>query len=555
VRAALALSFLLSACSGDADAPACPAGETMRNGACAIRFDDCGDHAIAIRGGGCKPAGVTDCGAGFAADGAGGCNAILPPEACADGTYALPGDASCHPVPCDEPSSDGALLVDGRASDGGDGSAAKPFRTFTAALGRATAGATIVVASGTYDENLSIAVPVKIFGRCDAPVLIRGRDSTRATLQVTAAAELHQLSVTGPYVGVLAGNAKGVLLDRLWLHDIGRNPIYVLDEGPGADVTLRDIFIERSKGSGVIVASATATIERLAVRAMSPHPTVATTSGYALHLRHQDIGGTPRDQGATVTVKSAHFEATSTAGIVNESGELRVEGMLLRDVRPTDAGETGYGVVSGTSKTVPRNARVELVASVIERVTAYGVIVQGGSGRIDRCTVSGVAATAKGLRGFGIAGLADPTADRVPAELDIVSSVVRDTHVAGVIFVGAKGSFVGSVARGVQPIVASSLVGDGVCTVESDVTVDSSLVLEASRAGFSVFGGKATLKDTSLRCSPIPFNAERTAKDATGMIITSELSLDDAGGNACGCTGDLSICRAQSSGLEPLSAR
>jgi hypothetical protein len=64
-----------------------------------------------------------------------------------------------------------------------------------------------------------------------------------------------------------------------------------------------------------------------------------------------------------------------------------------------------------------------------------------------------------------------------------------------------------------------------------------------------------TVADPTLRCSPISLNTESSTRDKTGMIVTAETSLKDGGGNACGCTGDLAVCRAQSSGLEPIETR
>lgn len=68
------------------------------------------------------------------------------------------------------------------------------------------------------------------------------------------------------------------------------------------------------------------------------------------------------------------------------------------------------------------------------------------------------------------------------------------------------------------------------------------LIQSTDRAGISVFGASASMEDNDIFCQSVDlFGAEYGGFD---------FSLDDLGGNQCGC-GSLTICAAKGEGLEP----
>ncbi|MGZ3418603.1 MAG: right-handed parallel beta-helix repeat-containing protein [Polyangiales bacterium] len=554
-----ALLLVIGCHKASEPANACGADEELVDGTCKPR--DCGERSI-VTAGGCTPVGVPDdgCAEGFAPDGEGGCNAILPAEACAPGTYALPGETICHSIPCDEPTGV-SLYVDRKAAPGGDGTAAKPFDSLAAALGAASDGSVIAVAGGTYSEQLSVTKAVKIYGRCDAPVIVKGTDSSRATFQVTAAAELHQLQITSAYAGVIAGDAKGILLDRLHVHDCRHNGLYLLDEGPGADVTVRDTFVEKTLGTAIIVSSASAKLERVVVRDAKVIGSALADSGWLLQLRHQnDATGAPAKQGATVEVKRSIFEQGQTSGIVSQSSTLRLEGVLLRNVTPDAKGDVGWGISTGTHKESPLVSSLEVIGSRIESTFGFGILVAGGSATIERTTIRDVRATVQdGRRGVGIYATVDESTKSF-STVSIDRSVVRDTKGGGITVDGSNVTIKGSIVRGIAADDAG-LFGDGILAEDvtvfgtwltSTVSVEDTLVSTAARGGVTVFGTTLTAKNLTVRCAAVPIDAEALAPGTAGPIARPA-NLDDQGGNQCGCGASFDTCHAESGALAPTS--
>ncbi|MBI2395513.1 MAG: DUF1565 domain-containing protein [Deltaproteobacteria bacterium] len=331
-RILVTVACLCAACSADDEA--CPSGTTRRDGACVTTYDDCGPSALPIPGGGCEPigvradacavgftydiagtscvpvlpeapcapnaiavpgdtvchpVGVTACGAGTKPDDKGGCSAILPPAPCGRGTLALPGETSCHELASCGSGTFGDIAVDGStlfvdqsALAGGDGTKERPFRTVQEAVTAAKAGANVAVAAGTYEENVDVAKPLRIVGRCPSMVEIRGVGGAPAAFLHATGAELQRVAVTGPAGGVdLAGGAK---VDRVWTHDTGDVGLVMHKLGAGIP-SVTGSLVEGSRRIGIaLAAGVVGKVEKTVIRRTRAH-VEAPEMGHGLHVQ------------------------------------------------------------------------------------------------------------------------------------------------------------------------------------------------------------------------------------------------------------------------------
>jgi hypothetical protein len=227
------------------------------------------------------PAGVPPdgCAEGFISDKAGGCIAVLPDGACAVGTLAIPGETECRPVaPCgpsrwgDAPIDGATQFVDGSYNGGlSDGSEAQPWTGVQEAIDAAAEGAVIAIAAGTYPGSVAIRIkPVRLWGKCPGEVEIVG-EGDAAGIEISAAAdgtELHDLALSGsmsfPALGVWA--SQGVVVERVWIHDVPTVGIYINEKDRPAAVALVDVLVERTGDAGIFVDLAAATLDRTVVR-------------------------------------------------------------------------------------------------------------------------------------------------------------------------------------------------------------------------------------------------------------------------------------------------
>src|SRR5262249_12282480 len=147
------------------------------------------------------------CPTGFKAAASGwGCTAVVPPAACTRASMAVLGETSCVPIgdcarPFPPPNT--SIVVDPRAKPD-----ATHARTIAAALESAAPGATVAIATGTYDESLVLRRDVTIVGRCARDVVIRSpAQGTGAGVDVmNAVVGISGVTLDGHLHGVAIGD-------------------------------------------------------------------------------------------------------------------------------------------------------------------------------------------------------------------------------------------------------------------------------------------------------------------------------------------------------------
>lgn len=482
-RIALAAAIAVSAC-GDAtpgDASSSPGtGERPLDGGCVAGFEaidgDAGCTPVlpeaacapgtraAIGSATCLPVGVTTCAPGFEPDASGwGCDAILPDAACAigSGTRERLGSRTCAPVSdCNAPFPPAAATVTVSAAYEDAQLDGTHFRSIAEAVVAAPSGATIAVDKGTYVEKVTLQHrPVSIVGRCAEQVV----------LQQTA-------GVIGS--GISIGTNDDALLRNLTLRGFNAG-VAVL----GGKARLEAMVIEDGLLAGVVGGNFGTEV----------FLTNVVVRGMRVRAGGDQAFGVFASKGASVIVEDSVFSGNDfvNAGATEEGTTLRLARSILRDGRPIGTKRLhGMGVYAaqGAAVTVDESAIVDnsgagvdvhdaggdrssgvLRRSVIRRTKLDG----GGNGRGIEVTGSGLVVEQSTLGGSAQAELLTGAgADVKLTDVTMLGAPPRDANDRGGLGILADSSALEARSLAVvSPRAGIELQGESKLTMDSSVVV------------------------------------------------------------------------------------
>ncbi|MDC0685487.1 right-handed parallel beta-helix repeat-containing protein [Sorangium atrum] len=538
---ALVTALVVMGCGDqvDADGKACAAREVAReDGTC--ERQRCGPEEIALETGACQPAGLPPdmpcppgelalesgecqpagvppeaCGTGFAGDGNGGCEAILPEDECPEGQMAIPEETRCHEVaPCgdgpwgDIPVEPNTQFVD-QAYAGGDsdGTMTKPWTTIQRGIDEAVDGAIVAVTDGSYAEDVEIAgKAVRLRGRCPGLVEIRGLAPSAQAILVDGTAatgtEIRSLAVTGEGVGLFMAGVRDVTIEQVWVHGTGSLGIAAVKALRGhTSMVLKGSLVEQNRDIGVIVSGSDATIESTVVRATQPSADGAFGWGIGI----QDDRG--RGARTGVTVRASLVEQNHEVGVYVFGSDATIESTVVRATQPNADGTHGRGIEVQADPDTGERASVTVRACVIEQNHEVSVYISGSDATIESTVVRATQPSADGTGGWGISVQDDPdTGER--AGMTVRACVVEQNHDVGVIVFGADATIESTVVRATQPSAADGLEGRGIdvhsgvgTDKRASVTVRACLVEQNHVVGVLVSGSDATIESTVVRAT------------------------------------------------------
>jgi hypothetical protein len=489
-RAVLVIALVVSGCSDPGETVVVPPDEIV-----------CAAGELALPDGSCFQPGVAACAAGFVADDVGGCSAVLPEAPCPPGQLAVPGETTCHDVaPCGStpwgtaPEEPGTQHVDRAYAGGGsDGSAAKPWTTVQAALGAAVPGAVIALAAGSYDEDVDLGIPVRLWGRCPAMVSIAGTGQAVASIIVRGdGTEIRDVAVTGSKVGVGVLGAVGVLVERVWIHDSGGQGIAVSDAASPSALTLRTSLVEGAHLHGILGLVADIAVEASVIRGTLPD--AGNQAGRGIEL---DARGPP----GRLVVRGSIIEHSRELGIYDEAAELVVDATLVRDQEPLPGDTLGGGGIFVTSEAGDERAPVTLSGVVLERNHDFGVLAFGSDVTVTGTTVRDTLPMQIG--GRGISAMGHPTT-MARSTLMVASSLVERSNENGILVSGSDATIEATIVRGTTPWQADG-VGRGVTFQQSAdtgqgtaATLRTSLLEGHEGVGLLVGGATVTVEDSAV---------------------------------------------------------
>jgi len=539
----------------------------------------------------------------------------LPTEDCPPGQMAVPGEMACHPVMDCGTGRWGTIPVDAAtvyvdaayAGASSDGSEQQPYTTISSAVAAASPGALIAVAAGSYEEDVSITKPVRLWGVCPDLVQIVGQGNAVGPLLILSGAsgtEVVGLAATTDASPLTVGvsGAEDVILERLWIHDASGRGVNVEDALGPTSLTLRHTLVEKNRELGLFVATSAVALDGTVIRDTLPAQG-SFNGGVGMSVQGNPATGDP----ATVMVSASLIERNQDAGVLVAGSSATIEGTVVRDTLPRQSDQgSGRGINAQPNPATGTPAIVTVSTSRVERNHEVGVYVSGSTATIEGTVVrdtlpqqsdlssgrginvqadpdtaapstvtlatslfernhdlgvyvSGSAATIGGVvardtlprqsdqtRGRGIGVQAD-LFTAAPATATISASLVERNHDVGIIVAGAAATIEGTVVRDTMPRVSDALFGDGIAVFSvlapASGVVSGSVSEANARAGLSSFGADVSVGGLRLMCNAIDLAGEPHAE--------TPFSFNDLGDNLCGCEQDSSPCKAISAGLAP----
>jgi len=499
--------------------------------ACVPIFDDCQDDEVPMLGGGCKRVGgkeclngwglmgppdwtckpigpPTKCLAGWDKVAGGWCEPILPKSLCPAGTMEKIGHAACQPVGDCGSSTWGNLkttantiYVDqGHRGAGSKGTQTEPYKTITEALGQATAGAHVVVAAGTYKEQVSIQRKVTLEGRCAQQVTIDGGQQSPAVYikDWASGAVLRGMTITGAGGGLYVYNVTATA-ERVVVQGCGGRGVQVdLSDA----FTLRDSLVNENRGLGFSAYSSIAALERVVVRGTRERAS-DNKSGKGI----QASISSGQNRASQLVVRDSLVTGNRTAGVGVYSSTATLERTVVRDTNEQAAdNQFGQGIIAAIATGQTRPAEVTVRDCLISRNRSAGVTLYSSRATLERTVVR----STRGLaidNNYGNGVVAMPSSiNGVPAELVIRESLVKDNRGMGVALYSSKAEVDRAVVQDTHEQLGDSAYGMGIqaeimpgSKQPSALTVRRSVVAGSRSAGISIIGSTAFLEQTVVR--------------------------------------------------------
>jgi hypothetical protein len=360
------------------------------------------------------------------------------PTDCTDDEAHFPGEAACRRIGTACPAGDYAedipaestvLYVQGGAPAGGDGSVGSPFGTIADGLAAAPDGSVIALSKGTFDESVTLADPVTIWGACVAQTIVAPSTPAGTTPAIAlvgrGGSTVKNLQVSGARLGIDAnGNVEESHLSSVLVRGTLASGITALGGGSveaqdvvvrdtqaytglygvgvnvvdGGRVTLARVVLERNRTDGVVVFGAGSELvaSDLAVRDTLPQETdgdhgagIEVMEGAHATLERIAIDGN-RDvgigayDGAQVVATDVSVRGTEGAQLsgLYGSGLVARGGAVVTLTRVTSSGNRTAGILVTDESTMVTATDVVVAdtrAQEADGALGLGLAVQSGA--------------------------------------------------------------------------------------------------------------------------------------------------------------------------------
>jgi len=463
---------------------------------------------------------------------------------------ALAGETTCRAVaPCgagtwgDIPVETNTEHVDPSYAGGGsDGSASTPWTTISAAIAAADSGAIVALAAGSYGAVSLQGKALRLWGRCPEMVEIVGGANDTAAVFIREGAdgsELRDLAITGSSIGLLLSGSLAVLADRVWIHDLGSRAVNVeITLGPTA-LTVARSLVEEAVEFGIQFSGVEGAVVDTVVRDVSRLGNSMFGRGINIQPSQAD------DIRAAVMVEGALIERTHEAGMFIASSDASVENTVIRDIQAGTQGDA-RGINIQDKNLTGDPASVTVSGVFIDRTRVVGLYVAGSEADIEHVFVRDTQPNDAGIGGIGISFELNQITDHLASGV-IRASVIENSVASGANLSASQVAITGLLVRGVEPN-SQGLLGDGISVFivaehPTGAVVRGSVFADTLRAGLSNFGATVSIEDSRFDCNAFALNGQD--------VGLSPFTINDLGGNGCGCNGDHEECKVLSANLEP----
>lgn len=319
--------------------------------------------------------------------------------------------------------------------------------------------------------------------------------------------------------------------------------LLITDSAPGggkSSAVVSRCAILDNHAFGVAVTSSEVSIDGVRVAGTRASPGHGQ-SGYGLNLEIEP------GSDFFVDVQGSVAANNECAGLLAAGQNITLQGVLVRDTVPcTFDGSFGSGiVVQPFGEPAEGRSNVSIRSSWAHRNSFTGITILGADAVIEATKVSEGATRDDGHWGRGIAVQFEPATGQIP-KVTIHECAVNDNHEAGISVFGAEADIVATEVSRTRARPSEALYGDGIIAasefVHTTAAVSGCLIADSERAGLSSFGAHVSIEETIFECNAMNLNGE--------SYEDQPATLDDLGGNVCGCDDVTTQCQNEHLGLE-----
>jgi len=312
---------------------------------------------------------------------------------------------------------------------------------------------------------------------------------------------------------------------------------------PPAKLVMRTSLVEDNHDTGVIVASAEATIETSVIRNTQPDADLERGEYGVSALRYPES-----EVPATLVLHSSLVEANPASGVYVAGADATVEASVIRDNEShTDLLLNGRGIHAQIDPWMGAPSTLVVRSSLVERNHDVGIVVAGSAATVETSIVRDTLPDAHGFTGRGIQVQAAYPAPSPPATILVRASLIERNHEAGIEILGAVADIDGCVVRDSYPSPALE-AGHGITVISNPdygaatATVGATRIHQNALAAISSWGAHVAVGRSALSCNAFDLNAETN--------FGSAAEFDDLGENVCGCPEPIGSCKSVSAGLQ-----
>jgi hypothetical protein len=308
--------------------------------------------------------------------------------------------------------------------------------------------------------------------------------------------------------------------------------------GLASDVSVQSSLVLRGSEAGILVSSSKLDLDGVAIRDTRPTP---VSGGRAISAQSE----TEAPGILEVSARQTLISGGSEVAVYVLGGRLTLEGVAIRDVPTRPDGFFGRGISVDERMETAERATAVVRWSVVENTSDTGFFCSACDAVVESTLIRDVLPAQP--VGVGVGVVAQPSSTTLaPSTLALRWSIVERLRGFGVTVSSLEAIIEGTVIRDVETATDESF-GDGIGAAFLTGPVSTKLshvrIERAARAGLSLWGGSMTLEATVLDCNTIHMAGD-PFKGETSTFV-------DSGHNACGCDGSPVLCKAISARLEP----
>jgi hypothetical protein len=341
--------------------------------------------------------------------------------------------------------------------------------------------------------------------------------------------------------------------------------------GPRASGTVIGSLIEGNREFGVQVDGADFVLEGSVIRDTLPQTAdLGFGRGVGIQSSCRGVWDGSCDVAArsSAVIRGSSISDNHQLGAYVSGSDVTIENTVVAGTRP-DASDMRKGrglqiqgecVVHEGALVCDPNGRgtATVRQSLIADNHELGVFIGGAEASLERIVVRNTLpqlASQIGGRGINLqancGGGEVVLCETAPSQATILASLVSDNHDTGIFVAASNATITGSVVRRTLAEPGTNTFGDGIAIVSpaagpGSARVSNVQIDDSARAGLVSFGAQVAMENTRIRCSDFALSGE--------SINGYDVTVQDLGGNLCGCPEADGPCKLVSAGLEPPEA-